>query len=377
VIASGSPFDAVVAGGGPAGSAAAFILAQAGRSVLLLERRRAAAFAVGESLTPDARPLLRVLCIADELLNNDHLISYGNESAWGGPMVQRTDFIYSPYGHGWHLDRPLFDGLIRERARDAGADLREQARVSLLAYTESEGWRVGWTAPGGAEQARARWLVDCTGRASGIARRLGVARRRDDHLMAVAARFRVPDGAEADQDTLTLVESAPEGWWYTARLPARLRMVVYHTDRDTASFRMARSADGFAALLARTQHVRERLAAYGYRLDGSPHAFAADSSRLERFAGSGWLAAGDAAAAYDPVSAQGILTALYSGVAAGRSVLRALDGADPALGTYSDRMATIYETYMLRRAFYYRGERRWPREPFWQRRHTAGEPRKR
>jgi flavin-dependent dehydrogenase len=365
----GSPFDAVVVGGGPAGSAAALILAQAGRSVLLLERRRAAALAVGESLTPDARPLLRTLGIADELLNEHHLISYGNESAWGGPAIQRTDFIYSPYGHGWHLDRARFDELLRARACGAGAQLREEARVSLLAPADAEGWRVDWATSSGAEQARARWLVDCTGRASGVARRLGVSRRRDDRLLAIAARFRLSDGAEADEDTLTLVESAREGWWYTARLPARLRMVVYHTDRDTGSFQVARSADGFAALLARTQHVRERLAARGYRLDGAPQAFVADSSRLERFTGDGWIAAGDAAAAYDPVSAQGILTALYSGVAAGRSALRALDGDTSALDAYGDRMATIYETYLRRRAHYYGGERRWPREPFWQRRH--------
>jgi len=371
VIGSAPHFDVVVVGAGPAGCAAAIILAQARRRVLLLEAKPAPAFAVGESLTPDARPLLRALGIDSELLSQHHLISYGNESAWGGPTLRRTDFIYSPHGHGWHLDRAQFDRLLRGRARENGAELREEVRATRLARAEPEIWRVAWEAPGGVAEARARWLIDCSGRASGLARRLGVVRRRDDQLLALVALFRQPDGTDADQDTLTLIESAPEGWWYTARLPTQARVVVYHTDRDTMSFRAARDAEGFAALVARTQRVRERLADPGYRLDGQPRVFAADSSRLEEFFGPGWLAAGDAAAAYDPLSAQGILTALYSGLAGGRAVLGALDGAASALDAYGERMAAIYDTYLRRRAEYYAAERRWPREPFWQRRHAV------
>jgi flavin-dependent dehydrogenase len=364
-------FDAVIVGAGPAGCAAAIALAQAGRRALVLGARPARGFRAGESLTPDARPLLRALGIAGELLDQDHLISYGNESAWGGPALWRSDFIYSPHGHGWHLDRAQFDQLLRRKAREAGAELCEDVGSLRLARAEPGGWRLAWDGQGGAAEARARWLIDCAGRASGLARRLGVARRRDDELLAVAGLFRSPDGAEADQDTLALTESAPEGWWYTALLPMRARVVVYHTDRDTRSFRAARDADGFAALLERTQRVRERLAAQGYRLDGQPNVFAAGSSRLEQFAGPAWLAAGDAAASYDPLSAQGILTALYSGLAAGRAVLGALGGDASALDAYSERMATIYDMYLRRRAAYYGGERRWPHEPFWRRRHAA------
>ena len=51
-------WDAVVIGGGPAGSSTAALLARAGRSVLLLEREQFPRFHVGESLLPYSLPLL-------------------------------------------------------------------------------------------------------------------------------------------------------------------------------------------------------------------------------------------------------------------------------------------------------------------------------
>ena len=47
---------------------------------------------------------------------------------------------------------------------------------------------------------------------------------------------------------------------------------------------------------------------------------AADSSCLEVVEGDGWCAVGDAAAAYDPLSSQGITTALASGAWAGQAI---------------------------------------------------------
>ena len=45
-------YDAIVIGGGPAGSAAAAALAQKGRQVLLLEKERSPRYQIGESLMP-------------------------------------------------------------------------------------------------------------------------------------------------------------------------------------------------------------------------------------------------------------------------------------------------------------------------------------
>ena len=98
---------------------------------------------------------------------------------------------------------------------------------------------------------------------------------------------------------------------------------------------------------------------------------AADTSRLDRVAGDGWLAAGDAAASFDPLSSQGILTALYAGRRSAESLLRHIGGDRTALSDYGARIHSIYAAYLAHRQEYYAQERRWPTHTFWQRRHSA------
>ena len=51
---------------------------------------------------------------------------------------------------------------------------------------------------------------------------------------------------------------------------------------------------------------------------------AAHSARLQPLAGPAWFAAGDAACSFDPLSSQGLLNALYSGLAAAEAADRHL-----------------------------------------------------
>jgi flavin-dependent dehydrogenase len=364
-------FSAVVAGGGPAGAAAALALARGGRRVLLVDDRPRAAFRIGEALAPAARPLLRDLGVLDRFLGDGHLARHGNLSAWGAPGLHASDFIFDPHGHGWHLDRARFDASLLDGAAEAGAGVRADARVASVGRDGEGGWRVVLRTSGAADEVvSCDWLVDATGRSAAIARQQGAARVHDDALVAFYARFRA--SREGDRDARTMIESAPGGWWYTALVPGGVRVVAWLTDADLADRAALLSAHGFAAAVAETRHVSAALDAFGYAIAGRPRGADAGSARLDRFVGDGWVAAGDAALSFDPLSSQGILTALYTGMRAGQALHAHLAGDGASLAAYVDRLEEIHRAYRENRTTFYGFEARWPGHPFWRRRAPGG-----
>ncbi|MGC2697329.1 MAG: tryptophan 7-halogenase, partial [Candidatus Angelobacter sp.] len=85
-------------------------------------------------------------------------------------------------------------------------------------------------------------------------------------------------------------------------------------------------------------------------------------------AGDHWLAAGDAASTFDPLSSQGIMKAMRSALRAAQAIVRHLRGRGTALAQYAELVEREYDRYLDARAAYYRLEQRWPDSPFWQQR---------
>jgi flavin-dependent dehydrogenase len=366
-------FHVIVVGGGPAGCAAATVLARRGRRVLLLHDAAGRDVRIGEALPPAANPLLRDLGLLDWVGADGHLPCYGNASAWGSEELISTDFVFNPHGHGWHLDRAVFDTSLRFAARDAGATVMSDTRFLRADRGDDGRWRVSLASEGrDAQVVRSEWLVDATGRRATVARGLGVARQRHDRLIAFHARFRAPTGS-TDRDSRTLIEAGPGGWWYSALVPGGIRVAVFQTDSDLEDRSGLLTPAGFKARIEETRHVSGLLSGHGYLLTDRPRVTDASSARLEGFAGPGWLAAGDAALSFDPLSSQGIMTALYSGLRAGQAIDRCLDGDAGAVDEYAARIESIHQAYRRNLAAHYSLEWRSPQQSFWQRRHMGSD----
>ncbi|MFF8271493.1 FAD-dependent monooxygenase [Streptomyces sp. NPDC016562] len=373
-------YDAVVAGAGPAGAVAALVLARAGRRVAIVDEPlvpAAGAHKVGESLPSAATPLLRDLGLWPEAVAAPHLRSTGTYLSWGSPALHERGPVQDPYGAGWQLDRLRFDAFLRETAHAAGA---EPLRGRVLdAVDEGAGLRLLVRSEGGTRELRCAWVVDATGRRAAVARRRAV-RRRQDRLVAahvLVPRHGVGAGGQSDREARTVVEAVPGGWWYTTLTPAG-RIVAHLTDPDLADPRL-RTPEGFLDAALGTRYIGARLPAADLTGAPAPRWSAAHGMRLAPYGGPGWIAAGDAALAFDPLSSQGILTALHSGARAGLAVALCLAGAPPrpVLAAYTDFLDGVSAAYARHHAQAYAAETRWPHLPFWQRRgarqpHPAG-----
>ncbi len=354
-----SLFDVVVAGGGPAGSATALDSSRRGLRVAIVEQSAYDDFRVGETLPPEIRRLLAELGVWERFLASEPSASHGIRSAWETPIPHRQDFLYNAYGRGWQVERSSFDAMLAYAAADAGAELIAPARIAALDEDENGQWRLEIAAGGTADEMprtlHSRLLVDATGRKGSIARKLGCRVQPVDRLVGAVAAL-----PRRDEEQTTLIEAVEDGWWYSAPLPRDRAVFAYMTDADLWR------GSSWGKLLKQAPLTSARAPAIG----ALPliHIFSAASALRRPVTGGNWIAAGDAALAFDPLSGLGIYKAIESGLRASAAIARWLDGDSGGMVEYERWTTQGFQSYLdVRRQFYGRVQR-WPASRFWQRR---------
>jgi flavin-dependent dehydrogenase len=355
-------WDVLVTGAGPAGSVAAHVLARKGRQVLLVDAVPHTAIKVGETLPGAALRLLRALNLPVPDDRGPHTPIGGNLSSWGSEELIATDFFRDPDGPGWRLDRLQFDATLRESAICSGATFKK-GRV-LETEREGETWKTKFD---DGEITTARWLIDATGRSASLARRLGAKRLRDTPLTAL---YGIGLPQPEWRLNRTIVEAVPAGWWYGGMLPSGSPIIGFHLLPQDAK-QLSASPQEWREAMRNTRYISAAFhnATFKYPL----HAIDASSSYLSHFSGEGWLACGDAAMSFDPISSQGIMSALHIGMTAATAVHTALAGDAIALNSYTDRLEEIRRTYSLRCRTIYQSETRWLNNSFWLQFQQAGQ----
>ncbi|MCG8456923.1 MAG: tryptophan 7-halogenase [Holophagales bacterium] len=373
--------DVVILGGGPAGTGTALALRRHAPelSVLVLESTGYGALRVGETLPPPTRRLLEHLGVWRAFLGEGHAPSPGTAAAWGDDEPYENEYLYWTEGEGWHLDRARFDAFLARQSGEEGAEVRT-GHTFVGAERRSGCWRLtvrgSGKEEGGKQELDARFVVDATGRRAAFARRLGMERLVCDDLLGLYVYFRTAEPVAAARRTL--VEAWEEGWWYSAALPSPDRSgdggglaIACMSDADRiGELGLRRRQTWWQALEA--SHLTRRLldgADLGEsRLEEDPICVPAQSQLLERAAGEDWLAVGDAASTFDPLSSQGIFSALRFAIWASYAIADHLGGDADALHKYAGLVARSFDGYLDSRAAYYRQERRWSAAPFWHRR---------
>jgi flavin-dependent dehydrogenase len=324
---------------------------------------------IGEAIPPASRAVLQRLGLWEAFLAQDHLPSAGSCASWGGPDLGYNDFLLDMQGKGWHLDRVAFDAMLSAAVAARGGTIVRGLRLRDAERREAGGGYV-WSFEDeerGHTRVTTDFLVDATGIAASAVRRLDVARNQVDCLAVLSAVF---DLAEPDAvPSQALLEACEYGWWYAAKIPRR-RLIAAVAVEPSDRWRFNEIRPFLSALRAmpHTAHWLERGQAppvNGLALNTA----LAPSAILSRVVGERWLAVGDAASAYDPIAAQGIVKALCDGEAAGEAIADFLAGAGEArLMAYQDGVFGRFTDCLRLHQHFYRLERRWPQSPFWRNR---------
>jgi flavin-dependent dehydrogenase len=353
--------DVCVVGTGPSGAATALALARRGVKVVLLDVASRRSRSPGESLNGVAMTCLRELGLWSRGFNRHVRPSYLSEIAWERPDVRPRRAIEQPWGPDLHLDRAAFDAWLSSEAIRGGATAVHGARIEDVQVDRANRCvRCSVATSHGDITIESHALVDATGRAAAIVRRLGgrlVA--APDRVVAVNQVFDAPLAQPS-----VLIEAVEDGWWYSAPLPDDRSVAIFFTDPALANGRVSRP-EYFDEALASTTRTRARF--NGLRRETSPTACAAGPSLTLYDVSLPIVPVGDAATAFDPLSGDGLCFALRSALEAAATLTQFAAGDRSALAAYASGVNAVFMRHVTRRAILYNSVTRFGDAPFWSR----------
>ncbi|MFN0215144.1 MAG: NAD(P)/FAD-dependent oxidoreductase [Saprospiraceae bacterium] len=368
--------DYLVLGGGPAGCSAALMLLRThpGARVLLAESEIVPVVRPGEALHAKALQFFNQLGIAEDFQQQNQLLSQGIRSIWGQEAASERHQIFSLQGAGWQIDRTKFHDFLRKCVQQNGGQLQQGARFSGNCFRENDFWKITLECPQNRSEAsptasekmelRCRVVIDATGRKASFARSCGAEIHRTDLLCGVQRFFTLEPSSSVD--TFVQIEAGQSGWWYSALLPDQRMAVTYFSDSDLIREQHLSDSVHWNQTLTEAPYTFSRTRAA--RPEKDLYVFNAMSQRLSTAAGDGWVAAGDAACAFDPLSGQGMYKALKSGILAAYAAFDLFSGKMNAIEKYNYLLDHEYESYLKMQAANYAAESRWHGATFWQRR---------
>ena len=336
-------YDILIFGAGPAGCTTAILLSKKGFRVAIIHSNKPKRIGLGECLPPESKPLLDQLGLWSKLRNDGHRICHGNLAVWENNSLYSNEFIYSPWGHGWQLDREAFDRMLLNEAKRNGTDILSNTKISNI-HSKNNAWLVN----GADKHFIVKFLVDASGRSGWISHKLGARRHAYDNQIAIVGKFQNNIGN--DNDSFTLVEASENGWWYTSSLPNGNRIVIFFTDPINAH--LNRDRFPFLNEISKTTHISKRVFPH-YIMQNDPLLVPANTTILDNITGYNWLAVGDSAITHDPISSYGLTFALQTGFKAVSSIVSACEGDRLALHKYEEDLNHQFMRFLLQLQYIY------------------------
>ncbi len=379
-------YDTVIIGGAFSGASAALLLKRRRPATRVLIIEKAAEFdrKVGESTTEVSSCFLTKVLGISTWLGHHQLAKQGLRMWFArSPEEKFEDCVeigarYNSRLSGFQVDRATLDEHLLSLAVAEGCELWRPAKIAALklggAGRNMLSVRVGEEL----REVRAKWVVDASGRAAVIARKLELLRPMTElPTGALWARFtgvkdwdgpelgkKFPCWARATNTSRSWATNHLMGLgWWTWIIPLKGGDYSIGLVYDPRLFTPPAGATIGERLCAHFQAhpVGREILGDALPVEGDQRAYSALPYVSERAMGEGWALVGDAAGFLDPLYSPGLDFCAFTAHGAQSMIARSLDGEDTAacVEKYNDRFAFCYRAWfdaIYRDKYFYLGD---------------------
>jgi len=322
--------------------------------LLIARKEKAGPPPLGETIPPSTVGLLEAMQLRN-LFEGCASRTRGYHSLWGSDQMQHTSFVQQrPFNYGLKLNKAA---LIQQLEAEVSDHICHADRINDWRTTH-EGVEMVVQTENDQLVLNSPMVIDATGRARAVLNRFQVPIKEFDQTLAFSCLLDTSFPEDLPYGVLT--ETFELGWCIASKLNGQCVMTLY-TDKEIVSGMDLTHFESWKDMLASTKRLHQFL-------QESPkhtiRGFKANSSLASQIAGDQWLAIGDAAMAFDPLSSHGISNAIFTAKIASEAIV--LSQSDSAAKTqYAQRLTGIFYEYLQHRGTLYSQEQRWPTE-FWQ-----------
>ena len=378
--------DVVIIGGAFSGAATGVLLKRKhpGARILIVEKTGAFDRKVGESSTEISSCFMTRILGLGNYLGHHQLVKQGLRMWFSNRSDQPFDECVELGGKyqsrlaTFQLDRATLDQHMLDVAVEAGCELLRPAKLTKCELDGNNGQRLSISANGEERDITCRWVVDASGRAAFLPRKLGHFRPNTEHpINAVWARF---TGVK-DWDSYDWREKFPayanacrtgrswatnhltgRGWWCWI-IPLKGGDVSAGIVYDSRIFKFPEGANLTERLRSHllSDPVGREIFRDAKAIENDIFAFSALPYHSEKVCDDGWAAVGDAAGFIDPLYSPGLDFCSYTSSYVADMIARSLKGEEVAesIRYYNEQYPITYRAWfetLYKDKYFYMGD---------------------